>query len=271
MAMETKVVTITPEMAREWLTRNMQGNRPVLKTTVHNYARQMKAGTWNLTHQGIAFDEDGVLVDGQHRLHAIIEANVPVKMNVTYNVHREQGEVFTIDMGRKRTYANVAQMSGITDPVYKYCGIYISAYIRYKLPGGRKADPAEIVDYIERHYDDVRKLYMYVGGSNHGHGVKDGTYRIPAIVGAAILAAIYRGEDANALYKFCRVYKANDVSECGGFNPKFVLNLRDYVKQFKSTSEVYDRCESTIYAFIHNLSNFRVRDNCYPVNSALDQ
>ena len=85
--MDTKVTTITPEMAREWLKKNMHNNRPVLKATVHNYARQMRCGTWNLTHQGIAFDQNGELVDGQHRLSAIIEANVPVKMNVTYGLN----------------------------------------------------------------------------------------------------------------------------------------------------------------------------------------
>lgn len=270
MVMETKVVTITPEMAKSMLEHNMKNNRPVLKSTVHAYARQMRNGHWNLTHQGIAFDENGELVDGQHRLHAIIEANIPVNMNVTYNVHRVPGEVFTIDMGRKRTYANVATMSGIEDPVYRYMGIFVSAYIRYKVPGGRKADPAEIVDYISRHYDDVKKLYLYTGGAYRGRGVRDGSSRIPAIVGAAMLAAIYRGESDDALYKFSLVYRMNEVNECSNYNPRFVLNLRDYVKSFKNTSEVYDRCESTIWAFSHNLSCFRVRDNCYPFNQELD-
>jgi hypothetical protein len=35
-----------------------------------------------VTHQGIAFDTQGVLVDGQHRLAAIIEADRPVELTV---------------------------------------------------------------------------------------------------------------------------------------------------------------------------------------------
>ena len=62
MAMETKVVLITPEMAKSMLAKNMKNNRPVLKGTVHGYARQMRNGKWKLTHQGIAFDENGELV-----------------------------------------------------------------------------------------------------------------------------------------------------------------------------------------------------------------
>lgn len=269
--METKVVTVTPEMARQWLTVNMKGQRNVMKSTVHNYARQMRNGTWRLTHQGIAFDELGELIDGQHRLNAVIEANIPVQMNVTYDVHRKPGEVFTIDMGRKRTYSNVVQMSGIDDPVYKNCGTYVSAYIRYKLPGGRKADPAEIADYIDRHYDDVAKLDECVCGSAHGHGKAGGGYRIPAIVGAALLAAIYRGESDSALRQFCTVYRLNDVTGCDGYNAKYALNIRDYVKQYRPTLEVYHRIETSIWAFAHNLNKFRVRDNCYPLNAVLDQ
>lgn len=270
MAMETKVVNITPDMAKEWLEKNMAHNRPVLASTVHAYARQMRAGKWNLTHQGIAFDENGELIDGQHRLRAIIEANIPVQMNVTYNVHRQPGEVFTIDMGRKRTYASIAIMSGIDDAVIKNMGSYVNAYIRWKLPGFRKPEPAEAMDYIERHYDDIKKLYLYVGGSNHGQGARNGSSKIPAIVGAALLAAIYRGESSDALYKFCNVYRLNEVSDCENYNPKYALNLRDYVKSYKVNGDVYNRCESSIWAFAHNLSHFRVRDNCYPLNQSLD-
>lgn len=271
MAMETRVISVTPELAREWLEHNMKGNRPVQKSTVHSYARQMRCGTWNLTHQGIAFGENGELIDGQHRLHAVVEANVPVRMNVTTGVERTAGEVFTIDVGRKRTYANITQMSGIDDAVIKYCGSYISTYMRFKLPGGRRPEPAEIVDYIERHYDDVKKLYMYCGASSRPHGRSGGGNAIPAIVAAAMLSAIYRGEDNNALYQFGQVYRLNDVSGCNGYNPKHVLNLRDYVRQYKISPEMFERCESAVWAFAHNLARFNIRDNCYPVNVALDQ
>ena len=105
--MYSKVVEITPEMAREMLEHNMKNNRRVSKETVMRYARIMKAGGWNLTHQGIAFDTNGELIDGQHRLNAIVQANVPVKMLVTYDVEHEQGEAFTIDAGLKRTTLNI--------------------------------------------------------------------------------------------------------------------------------------------------------------------
>ncbi len=45
----------------------------------------MREGHWDTTHQGIAIASDGTLVDGQHRLLAIVESGVTVRMNVTFN------------------------------------------------------------------------------------------------------------------------------------------------------------------------------------------
>jgi hypothetical protein len=53
---------------------------PLSKRTVRDFAEAMRRGDWRLTHQGIAFDASGALVDGQHRLAAIVEADVPVEI-----------------------------------------------------------------------------------------------------------------------------------------------------------------------------------------------
>lgn len=78
----TSVVEVTPAMAQEWLNRN-KDNRALRKSSVTAFARDMKRGDWVLTHQGIAFSESGRLIDGQHRLSAVVEAGVAVKMMVT--------------------------------------------------------------------------------------------------------------------------------------------------------------------------------------------
>ena len=63
--MKVTIEVITPQLAETYLTANV-GNRPVLRRVVARYAREMAAGNWLLTHQGIAFDSQGKLVDGQH-------------------------------------------------------------------------------------------------------------------------------------------------------------------------------------------------------------
>jgi hypothetical protein len=81
----TRTVLVTPDMAREWLTKDVV-NRPLIPRNVDALAFDMKSGRWVLTHQSIAFNRDGFLVDGQHRLRAVVAADVAVPMRVTYYV-----------------------------------------------------------------------------------------------------------------------------------------------------------------------------------------
>src|SRR5215470_2655832 len=77
----SKVLTVTPRRASEYLERNTL-NRPLSRRTVREFAEAMRRGEWRVTHQGIAFDAEGALVDGQHRLAAIVEADLPVELTV---------------------------------------------------------------------------------------------------------------------------------------------------------------------------------------------
>jgi hypothetical protein len=60
------VQTITPSRAAELLAANTT-NRPLSRPVVRGFAEAMRRDEWLVTHQGIAFDVNGVLVDGQHR------------------------------------------------------------------------------------------------------------------------------------------------------------------------------------------------------------
>jgi hypothetical protein len=107
---ESRWVHISPAMAAEWLERNVR-NRPVSQDTVTSYARDMKAGNWVATHQGIAFNDQSELIDGQHRLLAIIEANVTLLMMVTYALPSGVTEsalttMDCVDRGRTRSVAD---------------------------------------------------------------------------------------------------------------------------------------------------------------------
>jgi hypothetical protein len=108
--MKTKVETITPQVAKSYLLRNTH-NRTPKPTMIEEFAREMRAGRWALTHQGIAFDEENVLLDGQNRLLAIMEAGVSVEMPVTRGIPKtvRKNGVFTmdvIDTGKNRTTAD---------------------------------------------------------------------------------------------------------------------------------------------------------------------
>ena len=103
-------IDVTPAQAEEWLTRNFR-NRSISEDVVAAYARDMANGVWAATHQGIAFNDRDELVDGQHRLKAIIASGRTVRMMVTFGLPAKikDAEVTTmdaIDRGRTRSVAD---------------------------------------------------------------------------------------------------------------------------------------------------------------------
>jgi hypothetical protein len=98
--MKTVQQTITPEMAKSYLLKNVS-NRRLRKSWVAHLRSAMDRGEWQVTHQSIALTADGRVVDGQHRLHAVIAHGKPVEMMV---MHGAPWDTFgVVDVGMKRT------------------------------------------------------------------------------------------------------------------------------------------------------------------------
>ena len=104
MKQHTAIETITPSLASSYLEFN-SNNRPLRYSHIRSMAYDMKNGDWQVTHQGIAFDSTGRLIDGQHRLHAIIEAGVAIQMPVTRGCSAASFSI--IDRGANRSTADV--------------------------------------------------------------------------------------------------------------------------------------------------------------------
>lgn len=99
--MEFEMRIITPQEAKIILENNKR-NRAISKTLVKKYAKMMMEGEWYSTHQSIAIDENGILVDGQHRLLACIEANASLKTIVVRNAKQNP----YLDMGKNRNWSD---------------------------------------------------------------------------------------------------------------------------------------------------------------------
>jgi hypothetical protein len=114
LAMHANIETVTPDQAAALLANNA-GNRKLMKTTVSQLADDMRRGHWRLSHQGIAIARDGRLLDGQHRLSAIVEAGVAVQMVVFRNV--DEASFAVMDRGRVRQLRDIlGQDSRILEP-----------------------------------------------------------------------------------------------------------------------------------------------------------
>ena len=83
--METTTELVTPELAAKFLEKN-NVNREIRLFHVAEIADLINRDKWQLNHQGIAFNKDGYLLDGQHRLLAIIKAGKAVQIRITRNL-----------------------------------------------------------------------------------------------------------------------------------------------------------------------------------------
>lgn len=104
-------VLVTPDMARAMLTANTHNRKPRASDITH-YGSAMNEGAWLLTHQPIAFDINGVLLDGQQRLGAIIESGKPADVFIMVGMPPESFDV--VDTHRKRTSADTLYVLGET-------------------------------------------------------------------------------------------------------------------------------------------------------------
>lgn len=125
--MKTRIEIVTPEKARIYLAKNKK-NRALKPKIVNNYANQMLRGQWQLTGQGISFNENGELIDGQHRLMAVIKSNTNIETLIIEDVSENSFSVY--DTGKLRSPGDIFGISGITNANNKAAGI--ASYFTFK-------------------------------------------------------------------------------------------------------------------------------------------
>lgn len=74
---------LTPQFAAKTLESQNGVNRRINQSALRKLCKDMTAGKYLITHQGIAFDAAGNLLDGQHRLRAIVLTGLSVWMLVS--------------------------------------------------------------------------------------------------------------------------------------------------------------------------------------------
>jgi hypothetical protein len=105
---DSELQELTPEMAAEFLKNNTH-NRPVRPSHVKFLSRQMKAGEWVFNGATIVFDKDGQVLDGQHRLLAIVDSGVTC---LTWVIKGVDPDAFaTIDTNITRTKGDVVTIA----------------------------------------------------------------------------------------------------------------------------------------------------------------
>ncbi len=237
----SQIMQITPEQAANWLENANDKNRRVLENRVQMYAADMKAGKWRLTHQGIAFSPTSQLLDGQHRLWAIIQADVPVSMMVTFNVPPDS--MHAIDGGKTRTVSDDLTIAGNHGPVTSS----EVAILRSMIHKGaqRKSIDSRIAegDLLTRHLLAIRFATSCIPKNCR---------RLGQSIVLAVLARAYYSIDHEVLRdfanRFYRCLNRGDGDPVGLLTQWFFVNA---LNGSQSRSEAYWKTERVLNAVVH--------------------
>ena len=149
--LSVRIEAIDKQLAEKYLKKNFNSNRMLKKGTLEDLVRDIKNNNFHLGWDCIAFNEQGELVNGQHRLNAIAIANTTCDFLVLRNVRHDT--ITNFDQGNKRSQSDRITVSG-TRIHKKACCVMVSAMRTYSehTEGGIK--------YSRKNYDDIIK-YQY--------------------------------------------------------------------------------------------------------------
>jgi len=239
------VVYVTPELAKKWLEECNVFNRPVNQTVVDMYVRQIKSGLWRRTHQGVAFTSERSLLDGQHRLTAVVTANVTVPMLVFIDESPENYEY--IDCGRNRSNLEIVRMSTRNETLKLMHTQTLKAMLagRYCKSNGKYSN-AELGE-LYRRYSTAVDFAVDQLGDYPNKQIND-----PTVRGVVARACYYLSKDQ--VVDFCNMLKGQSQEHPAA---KTVNTFRECLmlwedRRENTKREIYKRCECILRAIQNN-------------------
>ncbi|MFH5806819.1 hypothetical protein [Alienimonas sp. DA493] len=212
------LATVTPAVAERILVHHhIENNRNKKPYSIGRYQECMKRGGWGLTHQGIAFNENGLLFDGQNRLRACVGADTPFQTLVFFNV--SEHAMVLVDEGTKRSGSDRAKISGVKTGKWDVSMARWMAFGRSR----HNPDPGQEVEIVKAVQPALAFIREQFPSAEKGVTV------------APVLGAIGRAIDVvdrQRLVEFCGVLR-DFTSEGEGDSAAVILNkwLRSNTKE----------------------------------------
>ncbi len=183
--------TITPVIAQQWLALNSH-NRNISRAAVERYRRDMVNGKWVFTGEAIHFNGTGALINGQHRLTALVKAGetdpkTSIKVLVIRDIDKSIQE--KLDQGKVRSVHDILALRGISEG--RAIGAAARHLIGIKLgynvlqqASGRRPTNTEVLDMLEKH-PQLTASAETVGG--HAVGINPSLLVALHYIGAKLL------------------------------------------------------------------------------------
>jgi len=230
--------TITPELAAKYLEHNK--NRRLQEGYAVRLANAMKEGEWRLTHQGIAFNCDGSLRDGQHRLRAIVISGIPQQFWVTRGVPEDA--VLVMDTHKARSDADALTLSGspTSQLVVSMCR---SAYFGMR-GHGKALSRDKLRDFMRNHAAAISFIEDCCTKRNR--------WPFPAVALSPVVRAYYHA-DRSRLREFVHILfgatPQGDQDGAANTLKNFIM-LRSKTSSSSARSELYRKSSAALKAFL---------------------
>lgn len=171
-AMQTYTVDVTPEMAKRWLEKHNHRNRSIRWRNVKLLAAEMQKGRFVTNGDPIRFDTNRELLDGQHRLAAIVDSGVTLK-NQLVVCNLDPDVMATIDTGAKRKLGDQLKINGVQCSTNIAAAARICVCIEHDdLALSFNHPDSEYYDFARVHESEIRaavtkssRIYNAIGGS----------------------------------------------------------------------------------------------------------
>ena len=208
-----KYETITPNIAGVYLSKNTSKNYRHSTSRVSRYANDMKRGAWDLNGENIKFDINGELIDGQHRLRAIVESGMTVVIAVQRGVSVEAFK--SIDTESKKA-AVILEKMGFFDPTASAATAKLCLNLEAGSYANKPRARREVTDYAESNPGIQDAVAV----------TKNSAKMVPVgIMGAVLHLGTRNGENIDKLNSFVEAIRSGENLEAG--DPRFAL--REYM------------------------------------------
>lgn len=195
LIMKMTEVLMTPELAKFYLEMFNVANRPLNKDHVRFLSREMKAGRWKVNGDTISLSSSR-LVDGQHRLHAIVDSGVSILVIVVEDL---EDDVFdTKDCGKRRSAADALAIRGEKNyAALASAVVFVDRYMTGQMANRkRQYSTVEVQEILDKYGDELRRSVDYV--------TKLGTKRLvpnSVMAGLHYIFAKFDEEQSNSFWK----------------------------------------------------------------------
>ncbi len=249
--LKTELVFVTPEMAKAWLQKN-KANRSIRRHRVLKLRSDLRNGRFMTTHQGVAFNCNGDLKDGQHRLTAIAEEGIGAWMMVTTGLQNDA--VMVVDRNGIRTISDNGTMAGENITKFQVSIAYVAMDAPHGIAHSTETSEFDVVNFI--------KLY-----SEEFAALPTTTKRF--LTKASIMAAFLRAYSycPSAAWNRCiKLFMEGVDEDFNSSKERSIIVFRDYCLANKSLGysnslDLYRRAQRAIKAFM-NAEELRLIKPC---------